>query len=126
MQSAANLEVTAVARRLASDVYRVTRAFPAEERFALSIQMRRAAISIGSNIAEGCGRSSDREFAQFLHVALGSASELEFQAFVASDLGLLDRDSGPVLFEDISRAKRMLSRLIKAVRIRTKSTAAAQ
>jgi four helix bundle protein len=80
--------------------------------------MRRATISIGSNIAEGCGRNGDREFASFLHIALGSASELEFQALVAVDLKMLPPEAAPGLLEEVSRVKRMLSRLIKAVRSR--------
>ena len=89
MQNPANLRVTARARALASSVYRATGDFPLGERFGLTAQMRRAAVSIGSNIAEGCGRSGDKEFVHFLHIALGSVSELEFQAIVASDLELL-------------------------------------
>ena len=118
MQNPANLKVTAQARALASYVYRATTDFPHAERFGLTAQMRRAAISIGSNIAEGCGRSGDREFVHYLHVALGSASELEFQAVVASDLGFLSAERSPGLLNEISRAKRMLARLIKAVRSR--------
>lgn len=118
VQNPANLDVTAIARNLVTDIYRVTSTFPSEERFGLSVQMRRAVISIGSNIAEGCGRAGDSEFAQFLQVALGSASELEFQANAASDLGYLHPDEGPRLCQDITRMKRMLARLIKAVRRR--------
>jgi four helix bundle protein len=119
MQNPANLEVAGFARALASTVYRATASFPADERFGLTAQMRRATISIGSNIAEGCGRSGDREFARFLHIALGSASELEFQALVAVDLNMLPPQSAPALLEEVSRLKRMLSRLIKAVRSRS-------
>ena len=101
---------------LATDVYRVTRGFPSAERFGLTAQMRRAAVSIGSNIAEGCGRSGDRELVRFLQIALGSASELEFQSQIAADLGLLTGDAASPLLLEISRAKKMLSRLIKALR----------
>ena len=81
-------------------------------------QMRRAAVSIGSNIAEGCGRGGDREFVHFLHVALGSASELEFQLRLATELGLLSDDISARLFVEICGAKKMLARLIKAVKRR--------
>ena len=118
MQNPANLQVTALARALASEVYRATGAFPHSERFGLTAQMRRAVISIGSNISEGCGRSGDKEFTHFLHVALGSASELEFQALVATDLEFLSHENSQLLLNEISRAKRMLARLIKAVRAR--------
>ena len=122
MQNPANLEVSGVARALAGAVYRATALFPSGERFGITAQMRRAAISIGSNIAEGCGRDGDREFVHFLHIALGSATELEFQMLVATDLAMLPPQS--VLLDDVSRVKRMLSRLIKAVRSRPKRRAA--
>lgn len=116
MQNPTNLDVVRYARALAGAVYRATALFPSAERFGITAQMRRAAISVGSNIAEGCGRGGDREFAQFLHVALGSASELEFPMLVAIDLQMLPTET--ILLEDVGRVKRMLSRLIKAVRSR--------
>ena len=100
---------------LAVEVYRVTSEFPTAERFGLSAQMRRAAVSIGSNIAEGCGRSGEKEFVHFLHVALGSASELEFQGWIAADLAFLDNEAAAKLLDDIEHLKLMLVRLIKAV-----------
>ena len=118
MQNPANLKVTAHARALATTVYRSTAHFPSEEKFGITAQMRRAAISIGSNIAEGCGRDGDREFVRFLYIALGSASELEFQALVADDLGFLDGRSAPRLREEIIGTKKMLAGLIKGVRNR--------
>jgi four helix bundle protein len=118
MQSPSNLKLTTHARALARSVYRATSAFPPSERFGLTAQMRRAVISIGSNVSEGCGRSGDREFVHFLHVALGSVSELEFQAYVAMDLELLAPDTATKLIDEINHTKRMLLRLIKAVRSR--------
>ena len=116
MQSATNLRVTAFARVLAGSVYSATTRFPVAERFGLTSQMRRAVISIGSNIAEGCGRSSDRELAQFLHDALGSASELEFQTQVATDLSLLSTETAAPLLNQITQLKKMLACLIRAIR----------
>jgi four helix bundle protein len=121
MQDAANLQVTSFARKLAGDIYRVTQGFPPSERYGLTAQMRRAAISVGSNISEGCGRSGDRELVHFLHIALGSASELEFQTNVAVDLGLLTEESAGVLLVDMIRLKKMLARLIKALRANGRS-----
>jgi four helix bundle protein len=89
MQNAANLRVTGEASTLAVAIYRATNRFPASERFGLTSQMRRSAVSIGSNIAEGCGRFGNRELVHFLQMAQGSASELEFQAQVAMDLEYL-------------------------------------
>jgi four helix bundle protein len=118
MQNPRNLRVVAHARTLASSVYRATAGFPLSERYGLTSQMRRAAISIGSNVSEGCGRNGDREFVQFLHQALGSAAELEFQSLVAADLGLLEQPAVPALLDEIEHAKLMLVRLIVQVRQR--------
>jgi four helix bundle protein len=71
---------------LVKDIYAVTRKFPDDEKFGLSSQMRRAAVSIPSNIAEGAGRGSQREMAQFLVIARGSLSELETQLVIAKEL----------------------------------------
>src|SRR5689334_18692896 len=87
MQDARNLVVAEFAHRLAVATYRHTESFPAAERFGITAQMRRAAVSIASNIAEGCGRRSNRELLQFLYIALGSASELTCQLRIATDLG---------------------------------------
>ena len=116
MQSANNLRVTAHARALATELYRVTARFPVSERYGLTAQMRRAAVSIGANIAEGCGRNGDRELMRFLHIALGSASELEFQLQICADLGLVTEPQSANLTESTVRLKRMLAALIKALR----------
>jgi four helix bundle protein len=116
MQNPANLDVTAQARLVAIEVYRATRHFPVEERYGLTSQMRRAAVGIGSSIAEGCGRYGDHELARFCNVALGSASELEFQTQLSGDLGFLPPDVGTPLLNEISRAKKMLARPVKALR----------
>ena len=79
MQDHRRLRVYGAAQRLASEVYVVARSLPFDERFELSSQLRRAAVSVGSNIAEGCGRSSARDFCNFLDYALASTRELDFQ-----------------------------------------------
>jgi len=77
-------------------VYRVTNDFPQQERFGLTSQMRRAAVSIPSNIVEGYGRGSGQDFARFLHIASGSNCELEYQSLPAKDLGYVsDEDMTP-------------------------------
>jgi four helix bundle protein len=121
MQNPRNLRLTAHARALAGRVYRATSEFPSHERFGLAAQMRRAAVSVGSNVAEGCGRNGDRELVQFLHHALGSATELEFQALVATDLGYLPESEAPQLLDEIEHAKLMLIRMIVRVRARSKA-----
>ena len=77
------------AMRLVKATYVITRGFPVEERYGLTAQMRRAAVSIPSNLAEGAGRSSRKEFAQFISISRGSLSELETQMIIAAELGYL-------------------------------------
>ncbi|MFO8006233.1 MAG: four helix bundle protein, partial [Candidatus Brocadiia bacterium] len=84
-----DLQLWRKAMLLARQVYEASAAFPAEERFGLTAQIRRSAVSVASNIAEGHGRGTDRDFAHFLHVARGSLAELDTQASLAQMLGLL-------------------------------------
>ena len=90
MRNFHELKVWGKAHRLVLSVYQATRHFPAEERFGLTLQLRRAAASAPSNIAEGCGREGERELARFLSIAAGSLSEVEYQLLLAHDLGYLD------------------------------------
>jgi four helix bundle protein len=111
MQRTTNLRVAEQATKLAIAVYRMTSAFPTEERFGLTAQMRRAAVSIGSNIAEGCGRRGNREFLQFLYIASGSASELAFQLQLACALGFGDKTGVDSTQNELLSLQRMLNRL---------------
>jgi len=108
------LEAWKVSRALVKDVYLLTQKFPREEMFGLVSQMRRAAVSIPSNIAEGAARTGDREFAQFLNVARGSLSELETQLLIASDLGYIN--SNDPIFNVVNQVSRLVTGLHKAVR----------
>ena len=101
------------------DVYRTTTAFPPEEAFGLTRQSRRSARSIGANLAESCGRGSDRDFARFVQVALGSASELEYHVLLAYDLGFVSTADQERLLVSIAETKRMLTGLFRRL---TKST----
>ncbi|MGH7538719.1 MAG: four helix bundle protein, partial [Gemmatimonadales bacterium] len=85
------LKVWGKAHALTLNLYKLTRSFPKEELYRLTAQIRRAAASIGANIAEGCGRRSRRDFARFLQVGLSSASELQYHLLLAADLELLRR-----------------------------------
>ena len=123
MQNAENLHVTAEARILAQAVYSCTREFPSEERFGLAAQMRRAAVSVGSNIYEGCGREGNRELARYLQISYGSISELQYQAVLADDLGLLSSTHSEQLREQLLRTKKMLASLIGALRRRQQRSA---
>ena len=87
------LEAWKEAMALVSATYRVTQGFPKEELYGLSSQLRRSAVSIPSNLAEGAARQGPKEFAQFLNIAMGSISELETQLLIAVDLGYLPKDA---------------------------------
>ena len=94
------------------DVYKVTNAFPKEETFGLAIQMRRAAVSVPSNIAEGKGRASDRDLSVFLGYARGSLNELQTQALLAHRLGYIDEKARTELVAQIQHCRRVLSGLM--------------
>jgi four helix bundle protein len=95
---------------LASKVYAATRRLPRDERFGLTLQLRRAAISIPSNIAEGSARRTRAEFVQYLHIARGSLSEVETQMLVARDQGFVS--ASDCVFEDLAEVGRLLNGLI--------------
>ena len=92
MHNLKELKIWIKAIDLAAEVYRVTSSFPAEEKFGLTSQSRRATVSISSNIAEGAGRSSSKEFKYFLGIANGSSFELQTQLFISSKLGLINSE----------------------------------
>ena len=108
-----NLDVWQNARLLAKRVYGETRTFPREELFGLAQQMRRAAISIVSNIAEGKGRATTGEYKAFLRIARGSTFELEAQLIVATDLELLGTPQAEELVEAARRIARMINGIIR-------------
>ena len=110
------LEVWKKAVSLVQDVYRLTAHFPAEERFGLTSQMRRAAVSIPSNIAEGAARGTTKEYVRFLSVARGSIAELETQLRIAVQLGFADADQAGVLDTSIERVFALLSGLLRSLK----------
>ncbi len=112
----AKLRVLAEARELAIETYATTARFPNAERFGLTAQMRRAAVSVGSNIVEGCHRAGNRAFLMFLHNALGSAAELQYQVELALQLGFGNRAELESLHARATDCKKMLSRLITKLR----------
>ena len=120
MRDQRSLLVLGLARELAVAVYRTTARFPASERFGLTEQMRRSAVSVGSNIAEGAGRNGDRDFLRFVYIAYGSASELAFQLTIASDLGFGREDERSKIAEATDHLQRKLNRL--AGRLTTRRT----
>jgi four helix bundle protein len=98
------------------DVYAATATFPTEERYGLTSQIRRASVSIPANIAEGCGPGSDAEFARFLQIAMGSASEVEYHLILARDLNLFKDSDHEQLERQVVEVKRMLAPFIKRLR----------
>jgi four helix bundle protein len=109
------LKVWQKSYRLCLEVYRVTKGFPKEELYGLTSQMRRAALSIPCNIAEGYGRKTTPEYIRFLYIAYGSTCELETQTLLAGDLGYIKNDRIFELQSDIGEVERMLKALIKSL-----------
>jgi four helix bundle protein len=110
------LKVWGKAHQLTLDVYRATMTFPKDEQYGLTSQLRRAASSIPANIAEGCGRGSNIDFARFLQIAMGSASEVEYHLLLATDLNILTAAQHKHLELQIIEIKRMLSSLIQKIK----------
>jgi four helix bundle protein len=116
MQDFHKLKVWEKAHALAMDVYRVSEAFPRRDGVAITTQLRRAALSVPTNIAEGAGKFSGAEFRRFLEIALGSAAETHYHLIVARDIGLLETTRYHELAKQITEVRRMLTGLIKRVK----------
>lgn len=112
MQPHHSLEVWQEAMTLVTSLYGITQTFPSDERFGLTSQIRRAAVSVPSNVAEGAARGSAKEFLRFLLIARSSLSELDTQLRIAQNLGYLE-DASPVL-RDIENILRRLGSLIRS------------
>jgi four helix bundle protein len=109
------LEVWKKAHTVTMEVYALTRKFPIDERFGLVSQMRRCAVSIGANLAEGRGRRGDPEFGRFIRIALGSTYELQYELLVAADAGFVPRPKYDVLHSELERIGKMLWSLLQKV-----------
>jgi len=116
IKSYKDLEVWQRSIELVKDIYAITREFPAEERFGLASQLRKTAISVPSNIAEGKARHFSKEYVQFLYIALGSVAELETQIIIARELGYIADECAGDVFEEIDHIGRMLRKLIEAIK----------
>ena len=97
-------------------VYDITKSFPKDEIYGITNQMRRAAVSIPSNIAEGSGRNSNKEFVHFLYISYGSCLELETQILISERLGLLGKDKKDAMLVNILELRKMISGLIKVLK----------
>jgi four helix bundle protein len=111
-----DLDLWKVAIELASDVYKSTSTLPVDERYGLTAQMRGAAVSIASNIAEGAARGTNREFIRFLNIAAGSASELDTQYEILLKLDIMDLNPLEADRSKLDRVPRMIQGLIRSLR----------
>ena len=118
MRDFKQLKVWQKSHALTLQVYKVTKTFPREETYGLVSQIRPSSSSIPANIAEGCGRDGDAEFARFLQIAMGSATELEYHIILARDLGLIAPTTFDALNDEVTQTKRMLTTFIQRVRAR--------
>ena len=112
MRDYRRLTVWTKAYQLTLRIYGSTRNFPRDEVYGLTSQLRRAVASIPANIAEGCGRDSDRELARFLLISMGSANEAEYHLLLARDLAYLTNEAHASLTADLAEVKRMMSGLL--------------
>jgi four helix bundle protein len=115
MKDFRELQVWGKSHQLVLDVYRETRSFPKEEIYRITSQMRRAAYSTPSNIAEGCGKRTDADFGQFLQNGMGSANELDYFLLLSRDLQLLAPDVYDRMLPQVMEVKRMLASLLRKV-----------
>ena len=115
MRDHRELRAFQLADELAVAVYRVTRRFPREELFGLTAQMRRAAVSVPSNIAEGCGRRTKADYLRFLDIAFGSFRELEYQISLAHRLGYLDAGGHELFQPKRVETSKVLAALIRSL-----------
>jgi four helix bundle protein len=119
MQNYENLKVWHKAHALAMEVYRIAGTFPRMDGLALTSQLRRSALSIPANIAEGAGSETPSRFRHFLQISMGSASETKYHLLVARDLQLISLEKFEELSERISEIRRMLTGLMKQIARRT-------
>ena len=115
MKTHKDLDVWRKSIELVTSIYKITVSFPKEELYGLTSQIRRAAVSILSNIAEGAARNHDNEFRQFLYIALGSGAELETQLTISKELGFLSDEKSQELMNELNSISKMLQGLIKSI-----------
>ena len=116
MKDFRKLEIWQKSYQLTLEIYKLTKTFPKDEMFGLTSQIRRAAVSIPSNIAEGCGRDGDAELARFLSIAMGSASELECQLQMSHDMDMLAHDQYHTINTKLLELKRQLNTFLQKLK----------
>ena len=105
-----DLEIWKLSRSFCKDIYEVTSTFPEVEKFGLTNQLRRASVSIPSNIAEGCSRKSNKEFSRFLEISIGSCYEIETQLLISKDLEFINMNQLEMLLDTLSSIIKMTSK----------------
>ncbi|MEM6894540.1 MAG: four helix bundle protein [Bacteroidota bacterium] len=113
MRNFRTLNVWQDAMKLVKEIYVLTEALPKTEKFGLISQMQRCAVSIPANIAEGCGKNSNKDFARFLQISLGSIYELETHLILCSDLGFVDEVKTQPILKNVQRLQKRIVSLIK-------------
>ena len=119
MKNYRQLNVWSRSHKLTVELYHATKAFPKDEMFGVTSQIRRAAASVPANIAEGCGRDGDAELKRFLNIALGSACELDYFILLATELGYLMTEEGARLGNEALELQRMLGTFIQKLKPRS-------
>ncbi|MBK7107109.1 MAG: four helix bundle protein [Ignavibacteriae bacterium] len=117
MKTHKDLDVWKKSIDFVTEIYRITKQFPEEEKFGLSNQLRRASISIPSNIAEGAARKGKIEFKQFLYIALSSSVEIDTQLIIAKNLDFITNDSYLNLISELSTISKMIQGLLKTLKV---------
>lgn len=112
-----DLEIWKFSRKFCSSIYLATEHFPEKEKFGITNQMRRASVSIPSNIAEGASRKSNKDFCRFLEIAIGSCYELETQLLISNDLGFLETEQLEGLLFELNRITLMTSKFISTLKV---------
>ncbi len=118
MKTHKDLDVWKLSIEFVTEIYNLTKDFPKEEQFGLTNQVRRASVSIPSNIAEGAGRRSDKEFLQFLYISMGSIQEIDTQLLISLNLNYLTKSEYEILLTKLDQISKMISGLIKSVKER--------
>jgi four helix bundle protein len=126
MRNYRDLQVWTKAHKLTLDLYRVSQTFPREEIDGITSQLRRASVSIGASLAEGCGRRTSTELARFVRIATGSASELDYHLLLSRDLGFINNEDFKRTPSDLTEVRKMLTSFLISVeeQIELKSKAA--
>ena len=124
MRNYRDLEVWDKSHELTLELYRKSRSFPKEEFYGLTSQLRRAAVSVGANLAEGCGRQTTAELARFVRISMGSASELDYHLLLCHDFGFLQPDDYRKLCQELTRIRKMLASLLATLESEGKAKSA--